>query len=75
MTENCLNDEKIAAQLRDLEENLKEVRERIAEAALRSGRSAKDVTLLAATKTVPPQVINRAIELGVTISAKTAFRS
>ena len=66
MTENCLNDEKIAAQLRDLEENLKEVRERIAEAALRSGRSAKDVTLLAATKTVPPQVINRAIELGVT---------
>ncbi|MBQ4258305.1 MAG: YggS family pyridoxal phosphate-dependent enzyme [Clostridia bacterium] len=65
MTENCLNDEKIAAQMRDLEENLKEVRERIAEAAVRSGRKPEDITLLAATKTVSARVINRAIELGV----------
>ncbi len=65
MTENCLNDEKIAAQMRDLEENLKEVRERIAQAAVKSGRRPEDITLLAATKTVSPQVINRAIELGI----------
>ena len=65
MTENCLNDEKIAAQMRGLEENLKEVRERIAQAAVKSGRRPEDITLLAATKTVSPQVINRAIELGI----------
>lgn len=51
---------------RNLEENLKIVRSRIAEAAIKSGRSEQDITLLAATKTVPVEVINRGIELGIT---------
>ncbi len=47
-------------------ENLKAVRERIAAAAERSGRKAEDITLVAVTKTHGPQMINEAIELGVT---------
>lgn len=48
-----------------MEENLKVIRSRIAEAAIKSGRSEQDITLLAATKTVPVEVINRGIELGI----------
>lgn len=51
--------------LLDLEENLKVIRNRIGEAAIKSGRSPQDITLLAATKTVPVEVINRGIELGI----------
>lgn len=47
-------------------ENYKEIRENIALAALRSGRKPQDITLLAATKTVPAEVINFAIESGIT---------
>jgi pyridoxal phosphate enzyme, YggS family len=50
---------------RNMEENLKVIRSRIAEAAIKSGRSEQDITLLAATKTVPVEVINRGIELGI----------
>ena len=49
----------------DLEENLKEIRDRISGAAVRSGRNPEEVMLLAATKTVPVEVINHAISLGV----------
>ncbi len=49
----------------DLEENLKVIRSKIAEAAIQSGRSPQDITLLAATKTVPVEVINRGIALGI----------
>lgn len=49
----------------DVEENLKAVREKMAEAAVASGRTPEDVTLLAATKTVPVQVVNRGIALGI----------
>lgn len=49
----------------DVEENLKTVRERIAEAALKSGRKPESITLLAATKTVPAEVINHGIKLGI----------
>ncbi|XOQ44761.1 MAG: Pyridoxal phosphate homeostasis protein [Clostridium sp.] len=49
----------------DVEENLKVIREKIADAAVHSGRKPEDITLLAATKTVPVEVINHAIELGV----------
>ena len=47
-------------------ENYKEIRENIAAAAVRSGRRLEDITLLAATKTVPAEVINFAIESGIT---------
>lgn len=50
---------------RDVEKNLKTIRERIAEAAAQSGRAPEDIALLAATKTVPAEVINHAVSLGV----------
>lgn len=48
-----------------LEENLKVIRNRISEAAVKSGRTEKNITMLAATKTVPVPVINKGIELGI----------
>jgi len=59
--ENTLNE-----RILNLEANLKLVRERIAQAAIESGRKPEDITLLAATKTVPVEIINKAIEFGLT---------
>ena len=49
-----------------IENNLKQVRQLIADAAEASGRKADDVTLIAVTKTYGTDVINKAIDLGVT---------
>lgn len=49
----------------DIEENIKVIRERIGEAAVRSGRSEKDVRFMAVTKTVDPVYINHAIAQGI----------
>lgn len=49
-----------------IEENLKDVREKIRIAAEKSGRSYEDITLIAVTKTHPTEAINEAISLGVT---------
>lgn len=49
----------------DIAGNLKQVRERIAQAAHRSRRDADDVTLVAVTKTFPADVVLTAYELGV----------
>ncbi len=51
---------------KDLEYNLNTVRERMAEACIRSGRAVDAVRLLAVTKTVEAARINRALALGVT---------
>lgn len=48
-----------------LDENLKEIYERVAEAALRSGRNAEEIHIMAVTKTVSPELVNRAIEQGI----------
>lgn len=56
--------EKLSAEV--LAENYAEVRQRLESALRRAGRSPDDVTLLAATKTVEPEVINSAIALGIT---------
>jgi pyridoxal phosphate enzyme (YggS family) len=45
---------------------LDEVRERIAAAASRAGRDSADVTLVAASKTVPAALVAEAVTLGVT---------
>ncbi len=45
-------------------ENLKVIRETIAEAAAESGRTPDEIRLMAVTKTVPPAGINYAIEHG-----------
>ncbi len=47
-----------------LTENYKEITSRIAEAAIKSGRSPLDVRLMAVTKTVPPAYINHITGLG-----------
>lgn len=47
------------------DENYPRILEEIARAAEKSGRSAQDITLLAATKTVPLEVVNHAIEKGL----------
>ena len=49
----------------DVEYNYKFIDERIAEAAEKSGRKREDITFLAATKMVEPEVINHAISLGL----------
>ena len=56
MTEKLLN---------DVEYNYKLINERIAEAAQKVGKKREDITFLAATKTVAPEVINHAISLGL----------
>lgn len=49
----------------NVEYNYKKIEERIAEAALKSGRKREDITFLAATKTVDAEIINYAISLGL----------
>lgn len=48
-----------------LEENFKRITYEIAEAAIASGRAPADVRLMAVTKTVAPDIINRMLSLGV----------
>lgn len=54
-----------ARSLSDIEYNYKLINERIAEAALKSGRKREDITFLAATKTVDADTINHVISLGL----------
>lgn len=48
-----------------IEDNLKEIRDNIAEAAVKDGRNPEEITLMAVTKTVEPCYINHAIECGI----------
>lgn len=57
--------EEFARRCTVLEENYKRICDRIAQAAVRSGRKPEDITLLGATKTVSPELINHAIGLGL----------
>ena len=50
-----------------VKENYKIISERIAEAAVKSGRNPEDVRFMAVTKTVEPVLINTAIEQGITL--------
>lgn len=61
MTEKSLNKEKFNA----ISENYKIIVDNISNAAAKSGRNVKDITLLAATKTVSAEIINYAIDLGI----------
>ncbi len=49
----------------DVEENYRLITDRMAEAAVRSGRRPEDIELVAVTKTVPVEYINHSIVLGV----------
>ena len=48
-------------------DNLAVIRENIAEEADKCGRNAEDIHIMAVTKTVAPEIVNRAVELGVTL--------
>lgn len=50
----------------ELADNLNEIRQRIAEAAKRSGRQPGEVKLVAVSKTHPPDVLRQAIDAGAT---------
>ena len=50
----------------DVLENLKRIREKVAQAALQANRSAEEITLMAVTKTVDAERINVALDAGVT---------
>ncbi len=60
MMENQYNDRCAA-----FDENYPRILESIAEAAVKSGRKPEEITLLAATKTVPLEVVNHAIDRGL----------
>lgn len=48
-----------------VDENLKLIRENVGEAAEKCGRKAEDIRVMAVTKTVAPEIVNHAIELGL----------
>ncbi len=48
-----------------IDENLARIRGNIGEACAKAGRTPSDVRLMAVTKTVAPELVNRAIEQGV----------
>lgn len=48
-------------------ERLKEIRFQIEEACVKAGRNPSEVTLMAVTKTVEPELVNAAIGAGVTL--------
>ncbi|MFC1571279.1 YggS family pyridoxal phosphate-dependent enzyme [Candidatus Margulisiibacteriota bacterium] len=50
----------------DIKANLKSIRQRISSAAQKSGRKSEDVKLIAATKTIPVELIEQAIQAGIT---------
>mgnify|MGYP000774459135 CR=1 FL=1 len=52
------------ARLQAVEENWKQVLDRVQEGAVKSGRDPREVRLMAVTKTVEPVYINRALDLG-----------
>lgn len=58
-----MNKEKIV--MGTIAHNIQAVREQIALAAQKSGRSERDITLVAVTKTQPPQRIIEAVESGI----------
>ena len=49
----------------DIQENVKFIRNKINEAAVKSGRNENDVRFMAVTKTVDPVFINHAIDCGI----------
>lgn len=61
MTEKLLIDEQTA----DITANYTYIRERISDAAKKSGRKAEDIRFMAVTKTVNPVLINHALSLGI----------
>ncbi len=60
----CLS---VEERFRNIDYNVEFIKERIAEAAIKSSRSYKDINFMAVTKTVEPIFVNRALENGITL--------
>lgn len=52
---------------KNIDYNIEFIKERIAEAAIKSSRNYEDINFMAVTKTVEPIFINRALEKGITL--------
>jgi len=63
MTEKSFNN--FSDSISNFDENYKDILNRIEAAVMKSGRKTEDIIFLAATKTVDPQVINHAINIGI----------
>ena len=50
-----------------ISDNVRAIREKMAQAAIRAGRNPDEVELMAVTKTQPPQLVNAAIEAGINL--------
>lgn len=50
-----------------IKENIKKIKDNIYNVAIKAGRAPEDIKLLAATKTIEPEIINYAIENGINI--------
>lgn len=68
MSEN--SSEQIAVRLAAMRENITVVREKIARAAAAFGRDPSEISLVAATKTMPKQVVDKLPEIGVKIAGE-----
>lgn len=55
---------------RDFDHNYEIIKERIKQAAEISGRKYEDINLLAATKTVSPELINYGISKGISLDRR-----
>ena len=55
-------------------ENIARVRERIGAAARRAGRNPEEISLMAVTKTVPPERIREAYNAGIRIFGENRVR-
>ena len=53
--------------LRQVQENYARIQDAIAEAAVQSGRKPEDIAFMAVTKTVAPELVNCAIDCGITL--------
>ncbi|MEO0123560.1 MAG: YggS family pyridoxal phosphate-dependent enzyme [candidate division WOR-3 bacterium] len=51
----------------EIKENIARLKERIKNAAERVGRNPEEITIIAVTKTVPPDIIQQAIDCGIAI--------
>ena len=67
MTENSSVDLSIEQRKSIFDENFADIKSRISDAAIKSGRKPEDILLLAATKTIDIEVINHAISSGVVL--------
>src|SRR5580765_7245821 len=58
----------------DLVSNLTRIRERIAAACSRANRDPSSVTMLAVTKTQPPEIVSEAAQLGLTLFGESKIQ-